>query len=270
MTIVAVAQLPLLVGELDANTELMRAAIVSAAEAGAQLVVLPELAQSGFVFTDRAEAFVLSETTDGPAVRLWQELSIAHGVIVVGGFCETGPDGSVFNSAAIVEGGQTLAIYRKVHLWDTEKLVFTPGDAASPVVETSIGRVGVMICYDLEFPEWSRGVGLDGADLLAAPTNWPLSPRPDGERPMEVVRVQANASANRMYVAAADRCRQERGVDWVGGSVIVDLDGFPVAGPIAADRAGILYADLDLAAARDKQISARNDVHADRRPELYA
>jgi predicted amidohydrolase len=126
-----------------------------------------------------------------------------------------------------------------------------------------------MVCYDLEFPEWVRAAALAGADLLAAPTNWPAEPVPPGERPVMVVNVQAAAAVNRIFIAAADRCGTERGVAWVGGSVIAGPDGYPLAGPVAADQARILIAGCDLSLARDKANSPRNNVHADRRTELY-
>jgi predicted amidohydrolase len=126
-----------------------------------------------------------------------------------------------------------------------------------------------MVCYDLEFPEWVRAAALAGADLLAAPTNWPAEPVPPGERPVMVVNVQAAAAVNRIFIAAADRCGTERGVAWVGGSVIAGPDGYPLAGPVAADQPRILTADCDLSRARDKANSPRNNVHADRRTELY-
>ena len=96
-------------------------------------------------------------------------------------------------------------------------------------MDTAHGRIGVMICYDLEFPEWVRAVALAGADLLCAPVNWPLLPRPDGERPTEMVRALAGAGMNRMPIAVCDRAGVERGQDWIGGSVIIDADGYPLA-----------------------------------------
>src|SRR5262249_45572387 len=162
-----------------------------------------------------------------------------------------------------------LAVYRKAHLWDAEKLVFTSGDAAPPVVSLPFGRVSLMICYDLEFPEWVRLVALGGADLLAAPVNWPAMPVPAGERPCDVVRVQANASGKGMFIGVADRCRAERGVSWVGGTVIVGPDGYPLAGPVTGDQPAVLAAPCDLVRARDKKISDHNDVLADRRAPLY-
>jgi 5-aminopentanamidase len=269
MAKVAACQLSLAVGQVEQNRARARQAVEAATAAGAELIVLPELVQSGYAFDDAAEATATAETVDGPTVSEWIDLSAAGQTVIVGGFCEQGPDGTLHNSAALIDRGQLLAVYRKVHLWDLEPRFFTPGTHAPPVIDTSIGRVAMMICYDLEFPEWTRMVGLAGADILAAPTNWPAEPRPPAERPMELVRVQAAASINRMYVVAADRCGTERGVDWVGGSVIVGPDGFPLAGPVVADRAETVAADIDVAAARDKRTSANNDVFADRFPELY-
>lgn len=102
-----------------------------------------------------------------------------------------------------------------------------------------------------------------------APVNWPDGPRPPTERPTEVVRVQANASVNRMFIGACDRHGHERGVSWVQGSVIVDADGYPPAGPAEQGGEQMLLASLNLAEARNKRISERNDLHRDRRVELY-
>jgi predicted amidohydrolase len=192
-----------------------------------------------------------------------------------------------------VDSGGLRCVYRKAHLWDKEALWFTPGSEAPPVISTRFGRIGVMICYDLEFPEWVRLPALNGAQLLCAPTNWPAFPRPDGERPAEIVRVQADAAVNRMFIAACDRTGEERGVAWVGGSVIVDPDGWPLAAaalapgssPLAGAAAApdpeplgsavlapgpvTIVAECRLDDALDKATGPANDVLADRRPELY-
>ena len=162
------------------------------------------------------------------------------------------------------------AVYRKAHLWDREAEVFTPGTDPPPVVDTAHGRIGLMVCYDLEFPEWVRLAALAGAELLCVPTNWPREARPDGERPMEVLRAMVAASTNRMAIAVCDRCGSERGVDWVAGSAIAGPDGWLLAGPTAAAEPALLLADADLAAARDKALGPRNDALGDRRPDLYA
>jgi predicted amidohydrolase len=143
------------------------------------------------------------------------------------------------------------------------------GEAASPVVDTDRGRIGILICYDLEFPEWTRIAALAGADLLCVPTNWPASPLPNGERPIEVVRAQATASVDRVFVAVCDRVGPERGTDWVGVSAIIGPDGYPLALAAAGGGPQTLLARCELGHARDKSTSAVNNVVADRRAELY-
>jgi 2,6-dihydroxypseudooxynicotine hydrolase len=273
-TQIAVAQLAITVAEPDANRQAAAEAVAEAAAAGARLVVLPELSDSGYVFDAEdpaAEARGLAApVADNATLRQWQALAGRHRLVIVGGFCELGADGRLYNSAALVDASGTRAVYRKAHLWDNEKIPFTPGDAAPPVVETEFGRVAVMVCYDLEFPEWTRLVALDGADLIAAPVNWPGYRWPAGERPAEVIKAQAAAAANGVFVAVADRCRDERGVSWISGSLIAGPDGYPLAGPVLADRPAVLTAACDLPRARDKSVSGHNDLLADRRPELYA
>ncbi len=269
-TVIAVAQLAITVGEPDANRQAAAGAVAEAAAVGARLMVLPELCDSGYVFDSADEARGLAAPAgDSVTLRQWRSLAGQHRLVIVGGFCELGADGRLYNSAALVDPSGTRAVYRKAHLWDKEKLVFTPGEAPPPVVDTEVGRVGVMICYDLEFPEWVRLAALDGADLIAAPVNWPAAPRPAAERPAEVIKAQAAAATNGVFVAVADRCRTERGVSWISGSVIAGPDGYPLAGPVLADRTAVLTAACDLARARDKSLSGDNDLLADRRPELY-
>jgi 5-aminopentanamidase len=268
VAVVACCQLAPVFGDPAANRELAADAVRRAAGQGARVVILPELISSGYVFQSQAEARACAETADGPTVTLWARLAAEHQIVIVGGFCEDG-GGELFNSAALVDPGGLRCVYRKAHLWDEESLWFTPGHAAPPVVATRFGQMGVMICYDLEFPEWVRLPALDGAQLLCAPTNWPAFPRPDGERPAEIVRVQADAAVNRMFIAACDRTGTERGVDWVGGSVIVDADGWPLAEATGAAGPVTITADCRLDSALDKTTGPRNDVHADRRPGLY-
>ena len=275
LAVVAVAQLAITVGEPEANRQVAADAVAQAARAGAQLVVLPELCDSGYVFGDvarpaAAEALGLATSAaDSVTLRQWCSLAGEHQLVIAGGFCELGADGRLYNSAAVVDASGTRAVYRKAHLWDKEKLVFTPGDAPPAVVDTALGRVALMICYDLEFPEWVRLAALDGADLIAAPVNWPSASRPAGERPAEVIKAQAAAATNGVFVAVADRCRTERGVSWISGSVIVGPDGYPLDGPVLADRRAVLHAACDLSRARDKRLAGDNDLLADRRPHLY-
>jgi predicted amidohydrolase len=263
---VAVQQLAPVLGDLEANAQLSVAAIREAADAGADVVVLPELVTSGYVFADAAEAAAAAIAPDHAILRAWADEAARADLVVVGGFAERGDDGNTYNSAAILDAGGLRAVYRKLHLWDGEKRLFTPGDAPPPVVATRVGRVAVVVCYDLEFPELTRAVALAGAQLLAVPTNWPLGRRPEGEHPPEAVIAMATARINRMAIACADRLGTERGQAWTGGSSIVGVDGW-----IAAEtrELGMAIADLDLDAAADKRFTGLAHAFDDRRPELY-
>ncbi|HEX7444092.1 MAG TPA: nitrilase-related carbon-nitrogen hydrolase [Acidimicrobiales bacterium] len=266
MTRVVAAQLSLSVGDVPGNRRSARDAIATAAADGAELVVLPELSDTGYVFSDRDEALSLADP--GPTVDGWVAAAREFGVIVVGGYCDRSGD-SLTNSAVVVDGTGVLAHYDKVHLWGRESEVFTPGTAPPPVVDTTVGRIGLLVCYDLEFPEWVRLAADAGADVVAAPVNWPLADRPSGERPIEVVKAQAAAAYYGVHLVVADRCGNDRGTRWVGGACIVDRTGYLVAGPSLEDAPALVAADLDLAAARDKRLGSHNHLVGDRRPDLY-
>ncbi|QFG23579.1 nitrilase-related carbon-nitrogen hydrolase [Actinomadura sp. WMMB 499] len=269
VTRIVCAQVAPVVGDPAGNRARSVAAVRDAAARGAHVIVLPELVTSGYVFASAAEAADAAVTPADPVFAAWADAAggPASGRVVVGGFCERGPDGRLYNSAAVVDRGAVAAVYRKTHLWDAEKTVFTPGDRPAPVVATTAGPIGVLICYDLEFPEMPRALARGGARLVAAPVNWPLVDRPAGERPPEAVLAMAAARASRMFVACCDRTGDERGVRWTGGTVIVGADGWPLAE--AGTRSGVAVADVDLADAADKTASPRNDLLRDRRPELY-
>ena len=241
-----------------------REAIESSVSTGAQLVVLPELCTSGYVFESEEEVRSLALRPE--ELSEWR-LDDAY---VVGGFPELADDGTLFNSAAFVGPEGVTAVYRKTHLWDREKLFFEPGAESPPVVDTPLGRIGICVCYDLSFPEVPRTLALAGADLIAVPTNFPLSsPVPAGEKPIELVVAMAAAHVSRVFMALCDRAGSERGVDWVGATAIVDHRGLVVAGPVGP-REGTVVADCELERARDKSWTERNDALGDRRPELYA
>ncbi|OQO93845.1 hydrolase [Saccharomonospora piscinae] len=261
---VACAPLAPRVGDLAANRALTLAAIGAARRRGADLLVLPELATSGYVFADAAEARSVAVGADDRLLTDWAEA--AGELTLVAGFCELGDDEALYNSAAVLDGDGVRAVYRKTHLWDREHLVFTPGSAPPPVVDTRAGRLGVLICYDLEFPELTRSLAMRGAEVIVAPVNWPLVARPPGERPPEVVIAMAAARTNRVFAAVCDRTGTERGLRWTAGTTILDESGWVLAESV---EDALVVADLDPARARDKSLSGRNDALADRRHELY-
>jgi predicted amidohydrolase len=267
MTRIVCRQLAPRLGKLEANHRMILDAVTADTAAGADVLVLPELATSGYVFASAEEVDASAITPDDPRIGQWAA-AIRNDAVVVCGYAERGPDGAFYNSALILDATGVLAAYRKVHLWDREKLFFTPGSHPAPVVETRFGRIAVMVCYDLEFPEYTRRAALDGADLIAVPTNWPLAARADGERPPEVVIAQAAARVNHVVIACCDRSGTERGQEWMQGTAIVDAEGWPLA-IAGAGEGREAAADVDLRASRDKAITARNHVFDDRRPELY-
>jgi 5-aminopentanamidase len=266
MTRVVCRQLAPRVTELAANQRQIVRTIAESTAAGADILILPELATSGYVFESRAELESCAVRATDPLLTDWAT-AIAGTGVVIAGFAELGEDGLYYNSAAVLDSTGILAVYRKAHLWDREKLFFTAGSQPPPVVETGFGRIGVLICYDLEFPEYTRVLALAGADLIAVPTNWPLAARPDTERPPEVLIAQATARVNRVFIACCDRAGTERGQRWTEGSSIVDENGWLIASA-GADQ--VVQADVDLGRARNKTLAPHSNVFTDRRPELYA
>jgi len=265
--VAAVQTVPAL-GEVTENVDRTVEAIRAAD--GADLVVLPELANTGYVFESRAEARDLAEPRDGPTVEAWQAAAAGADAWVVGGFTEADGD-ALYNSAAVVSPDGLEGVYRKAHLWNREELWFEPGDEL-PVFETPFGRLGVQVCNDLWFPGATVTQARRGADLIALPTNW-VPAASGGERPggwtVGVHLAVARASSQRVAFACADRAGTERGVQFMGQSVVVDPDGLVAAGPAPAEGEATVAADLDLAAARRKAMTDYDHALADRRPDLY-
>ena len=267
---IACCQLAPDVEDPAASARAARDAVAAAVDDGAQIVVLPELANSGYVFRSADEARAAAVPADGDVLEGWAQEAARGDALVVGGFCELAPDGRVFNSSALVDGTGVLAVYRKLHLWDEEARWFAAGEAPAPVVDTPFGRIGLAICYDLEFPELTRGLALQGAQLLAIPANWPHDAAPPDGRPVLHALAATTAYLNRVFVAVCDRCGTERGCEFEGGSAIAGPAGALLAGPVRDRGTETLMADCDLGDALDKRTSARNDAFADRRPEHYA
>jgi 5-aminopentanamidase len=268
VTIVAVGQISIDVDDAETTWQAAERAVEEAAATGAELVVLPELTTTGSSFADAAEATSRAEPVTGRTIEALRELSARHSVVLVAGWCESSGSDRPYNSAVVLDRGTLLARYRKTHLWDQEKVIFAAGSEPAPVVETGVGRIGLVICYDLEFPEVTRRLARQGAQLVAAPANWPLLPKPVGERPIEVAKAQAAAAQNRIFVAVADRCGHDRGYDWTGGSVICDVSGYLLA-EAATGKPDVVSATLDLGAADDKTLGPLNDAFGDLRPEHY-
>jgi N-carbamoylputrescine amidase len=271
---VAVCQYAPRLGRVEENAIVGSEWIARAANAGAKLIVLPELANSGYAFASTEEAELASEPApDGPTLSQWVERCRQLGVWVVAGFSERATSGR-FDSAALLGPEGVIGVYRKAHLFFNEQSYFQPGDIGFPVFDLPFGRVGMLICYDLWFPEAARVLSLAGADIICVPTNWVANfrRRVQDERgwTMGNYASVAVATQNQVFVAAADRIGSERDVEFVGGSCVVGPDGWMLAGPATRSDEALLLADVDLSQSEaKKQRTPRNHALGDRRPELY-
>ncbi len=265
---ITVCQLPLDIENAEGNIKLANMAIRDASSQGAKLVVLPELTNSGYVFRTLAELEERATTLNGAIIKEWESLAARLKLVLVAGLAIK-DEGHFYNCSVIIDSSGLRGWYKKAHLWNDEVDFFTPGDGAPLVVDTDLGRIATMVCYDVEFTEWVRLAMLDDAVILALPTNWPDGGLPTEPTPLEAVRVQAAASQNKLVVAAADRTGVERGVAWTGSSVVADSDGVikVIADRKKLNQIQILVADVEVPT--DRKISPRNDVRADRRPDLY-
>ncbi|MFN3613924.1 MAG: nitrilase family protein [Rubrimonas sp.] len=259
-------------GDVAGNLARSVEMIGRAADAGARIVVLPELANTGYVFRSRAEALALAEPVpDGPSSRAWAAVAAERGVIVAAGIAER-DGGRLFNSAVLLGPEGPMGVYRKLHLWGEENLWFEPGDRGVPVWPTPYGRIAVAICYDGWFPEVFRLAAVQGADLVCVPTNWvPIPGQAPDRPPMANVLHMAAAHSNSMVIACANRVGVERGQPFIGHSLIVAHTGWPAAGPAGGDTEEIVLATVDpTAARRARNWNAFNDPLRDRRTDLYA
>ena len=265
---VAACQLVLSIENPEENFLSMCRAVSECVEAGAQLIVIPELSNSGYVFQKHSELVERSwELSDDRFDKLRTILSDSDSVLV-GGFALS-TDGEYFNASVVLDKTGILGWYPKAHLFNDEKDFFTAGNQLPLVVDTPFGKVATMVCYDAEFPEWVRMTALAGAQILAIPTNWPVWSEMASPTPMEIVRVQAAAAVNRMVAIAADRTGAERGVGWVSASVITDADGViqEMADLKNLNQDQIIFAEVEVPIT--KAIGPRNDVLKDRRTDLY-
>jgi predicted amidohydrolase len=264
---VAACQIDPQLGEVDANLERIATAVADAAAAGASFIVLPEAAVTGYAFASLAEALPVARRAES-AEKMLAGLVATHRVTIVCGTLEASGD-EVFNVALVLLPDGRRYRYRKIHLpfLGIDRFA-TPGPDAPSVIEMDGLRFGVLICYDLRFPEAARICALEGADLIALPTNWPVGVpfHPDLFAP-------ARAAENHCYVLACDRVGTERGTTFMGRSVLFDPDGQRLA--IASDTdEELLIADIDPLLARATHVSRRPGEHEwdtinDRRPGLY-
>jgi predicted amidohydrolase len=255
--------------DIAANLERMLQWLDHPDTSGMDLVVFPECMLSGYCFASLEEALPHTETIPGPATQAIQRVCESRSMHVAFGMLERDSQERIFNSCPLVGPAGVIANYRKVHLpyLGIDRFV-TPGDGGFQACDAAGMRVGTHICYDGSFPESSRCLALDGADLLILPTNWP-----PGAETFARYLPNARALENNVYFMSVNRVGTERGFRFIGNSRICDPNGIPMADASHEEEA-VIHAHIDLAKARNKRLVRVPKEHiidrwADRRPETY-
>jgi predicted amidohydrolase len=249
-------------GQVDRNLQRIQA-LVSGVEA--DLLVLPEMCATGYLFLTREELLEVAEPVPGGrTTRFFQELAAQSGVHLVFGMAEQAGE-KVYNSSVVVDpSGKVHTTYRKLQLFLNEKDLFAPGDRRPFVHTVGDAKIGQMICFDWIFPEVTRCLVLAGADIICHSANLIL--------PYAQGAAVTRAIENRVFFIIANRVGvEERGdqrLAFTGQSRIVDPQGCVLA---ESDDTGehARVVDVDLALARDKMVTPRNHILHDRRPQMY-
>jgi predicted amidohydrolase len=263
---IAGVQMDCRLGDAAANLEQMRRRLREAAGQGAQLIVFPECALTGYSFESKEEAWPHTEPLPGPASNLLAADCRRLGVWAIFGLLERDGD-RLFNACALVGPAGLLAGYRKVHLpfMGIDRFA-TPGDRPFAVHDLGGLRIGMNICYDGSFPEAARVLTLLGADLIVLPTNWTTEARAACHLP------EARALENHVYYLAVNRAGEERGFRFAGRTRLIDYRGEVLAESGAAEA--IVHGAIEPEKARTKRVIVVPGKHevdrvGDRRPEMY-
>jgi len=230
----------------------------------ADVYVLPELFASGYNFQTVDEVRSLAEPfRNGDTYLALKKFTENQRCYIVYGFPEL--DGDIlYNSAGIIGFNGIDGIYRKIHLFDREKIFFQPGNLGFKVFETPFGRIGIMICFDWYFPESARTLAIKGAHVIAHPANLVLPNCPNS--------MPTRCLENRIYAATANRVGSEnRGglqLSYIGQSEIVSTKG-EILHRASPDKPEIFVEEIDVVKAENKNVNGRNNLFDDRRPEYY-
>ena len=232
----------------------------------ANIIAFPELTLSGYIFESREEALSIAETVPGPSTEQVSQKCASLGVHVIIGLIEKEGD-KIYNTAVLIGPRGIISKYRKTHLppCGVDRFV-EKGNIGYKVHDTSVGKLGIMICYDVHHPEGFRCLAINGAEIIVSIANYPR-----GVEFMAKFILPARVIENHVHLLNCDRVGTERGVRFLGHSRIIDADSKVLA---KARGEEIIYAQLDLSKARAKKAVIRQgeneiDLFSDRRPELY-
>jgi len=252
----AAIQFDIAFGKIDRNLAKVEAALGRVAKQDVKLAVLPEMWSAGYDYKRLAKH--AAETPR--VVEAICRLSAEHKMVVVGSLPEQ-DGGKIYNTAYVVDQGKLVGSYRKLHMFSTmgEDRFLFPGDRTL-VVPTSVGRLGIAICYDLRFPELFRKMALEGAEIICLPAEWP-KPRQDPWRTL----LRARAMENQLFVAAANCCGIQGNLDFFGMSLLLSARGEVLAEGGQVDEE--LIATFDYQEMVDYRAQIR--CYDDRRPEIY-
>jgi len=220
------------------NRQRLAELVEQAARKGARLVVTPETGFSGCCWYNREEALAVAETLPGPTTEQWEKIARRYGCCIVSGIIERDASGLCYNSAFLVDPQGLRGVYRKNHLFISDHKWAAEGNKGFPVWKTAVGTIGIAICADLEFPETVRVLRRQGAEIICCPTAWL------GEKCPAATWI-ARAWENGVYLIAADRWGKERGIQFSGGSCVIDPRGEILSCCDAGD--GIAAAEICLA-----------------------
>jgi len=248
-------------GEPEHNLDALTAAVIGAR---ADLIVAPELALSGYLFTNKGEVERLAEEVPGSATdRLVEAAAKADCHVVIGMAERSGK--LLYNSAVLIGPRGVVGVYRKVHLFFEEKLYFTPGDLGFPLFDVRGVKVGLLVCFDHFFPEAARTLALQGAQIICHPSNLVLPEY--GQLTTRVRSVE-----NRVFWILANRFgTEQRGgktLTYSGCSQITAETG-EILTRAPAEGDSLTVVEIDPGRAENKRVTELNDLFADRRTELY-
>ena len=245
--------------EKDRNVAQLLELCERAAEAGAKLIVTPEMGTTGYCWRDRKEVAPFVERIPGPSTDRFAALARKHDCYIVVGMPEVDEDGIYFNSAVLVGPEGIVGRHRKTHPYISEPKWAAAGDLHNQVFETKLGRIGLLICMDIHFLETARVMALRGADVICHISNWLAERTP---APYWISR----AFENGCYVVESNRWGFERTVQFSGGSCVISPDGHVIATIDKGD--GFALAEIDPERARARHVAGER-AFIQRRPELY-